>query len=312
LQGESNRAIAFLQADMGHRKPVAIVSIERSPSRFSGEAVSGSEFFLFHGDGFMNSESVSSRTSRFAITHVGQEREGAIHVIWGHGWGQSSAALLPLAESLGRFAYSSLIDFPGFGNSPLPPQSWGTADYADAVAEWLKNTSRGSCVWVGHSFGGRVGIQLASRHPGLLSGMVLIAGAGLPRRRSLREQLRVLCRRYAFKAAKLVVAEGPRLEMLRARFGSSDYRAAGALRPIFTRVVNEDLTTVARTVQCPVLLLYGDMDRDTPPEIGERLHRALPNSKLIVLQGFDHHTILLEGRHQVLRQVLGFLEGIQK
>ena len=267
---------------------------------------------LLYGDGMMKPESVSSRTSRFAITHVGQEREDAIHVIWGHGWGQSSTALFPLAESMGRFACSSLIDFPGFGNSPLPPNSWGTADYADAVAEWLKSTSCGSCVWVGHSFGGRVGIQLAARHPGLLSGMVLIAGAGLPRRRSLSEKFRVLCRRYAFRAAKLVVAEGPRRELLRARFGSSDYRTAGPLRPILTRVVNEDLTAVAKTVECPVLLLYGDRDRDTPPEIGERLHRALPNSKLIVLQGFDHHTILLEGRHQVLRQILGFLEGIQK
>jgi pimeloyl-ACP methyl ester carboxylesterase len=213
---------------------------------------------------------------------------------------------------LGRFAYSSLIDFPGFGNSPLPPHSWGTADYADAVADWLKSTSYGNCVWVGHSFGGRVGIQLASRHPGLLSGMVLIAAAGLPRRRSLPEKLRVLGRRYAYTAAKLLVPEGPRRELLRARFGSSDYRAAGPLRPILTRVVNEDLTAVARTVGCPVLLLYGDMDRETPPEIGERLNRVLPNSKLIVLRGFDHHTILLEGRHQVLRQILGFLEGIQK
>jgi pimeloyl-ACP methyl ester carboxylesterase len=142
--------------------------------------------------------------------------------------------------------------------------------------------------------------------------MVLIAGAGLPRRRSLSEKFRVLCRRYAFRAAKLVVAEGPRRELLRARFGSSDYQTAGPLRPILTRVVNEDLTAVAKTVECPVLLLYGDRDRDTPPEIGERLHRALPNSKLIVLQGFDHHSILLDGRHQVLRQILGFLEGIQK
>jgi hypothetical protein len=46
--------------------------------------------------------------------------------------------------------------------------------------------------------------------------------------------------------------------------------------------------------------------------MGERLNRALPHSKLIVLRDFDHHTILLEGRHQVLRQVLGFLEGIKK
>lgn len=256
----------------------------------------------------MNSGVLAVGPDRIAIRHVGQDRADGVHVVWGHGWGQSGTALLPLAESLGAFAFSSVVDFPGFGNSPPPPDSWGTADYADAMAEWLRKEPGRRRIWVGHSFGGRVGIQLAVRHPGLLDGLVLVASAGIPRRRSLSDKLRVSLRRNLFKAGKLFFKEGPRLDRLRARLGSSDYRNAGPLRRILTKVVNEDLTQTAALLKCPVLLVYGDKDSETPPEIGERFNQIIPGSKLVVLHGFDHLSILTEGRHQLVRQILEFVK----
>ncbi len=253
----------------------------------------------------MKLESVLAGTpGSFCVGRVDGSDVGGLHMVWGHGWGQSGSALLPLAESLARVAKSTVIDFPGFGNSPPPPTAWGTAEYSDSVAEWLRTEPGRPRIWVGHSFGARVGIQLAARHPELVDGMVLIAAAGLPRKRSFYEKLRLFLRRRFFKLAKLVLREGSHLDRLRAHFGSSDYQTAGSLRPILVRVVSEDLTDVAREVKCPVLLLYGDRDQDTPPEIGERLSSMISSSKLIVLRGFDHHTILTEGRHQALRHIL--------
>jgi pimeloyl-ACP methyl ester carboxylesterase len=260
----------------------------------------------------MGLEYVSVRGANMAITEVGSRHPNFVHFVWGHGWGQSAVVLLPLAESLSNFGFSSLIDFPGFGRSPLPPAAWGTADYADAVADWLSTLPKERRIWVGHSFGCRVGIQLSSRHPGMLNGMVLVAAAGLPRHRSPMERGRIWLRQRSFKMAKCFVSEGPRLEQIRSRLGSSDYYAAGKLRPILTRVVNENLATVARTVDCPTLLVYGELDKDTPKEIGERLSRIVPKAELIVLDGFDHHSILVEGRHQLTRQILRFAEGISK
>jgi pimeloyl-ACP methyl ester carboxylesterase len=209
-------------------------------------------------------------------------------------------------------ASSSLIDFPGFGKSPMPPETWGTAEYADGVAEWMAMLPPGPRVWIGHSFGCRVGIQLAARHPQSVSGMVLIAAAGLQRQRSLPERLRFGIRRTAFKTAKRFVREGPGLDRLRQRFGSSDYRSAGALRPILTRVVGEDLTEAAKAVRCPSVLLYGRLDTETPPEIGERLKALIPHSELTVLNGFNHLSILSEGRHQVALRIRKFLELIPR
>ena len=191
----------------------------------------------------------------------------------------------------------------------MPPETWGTADYADAVAEWLRPMAS-RALWIGHSFGGRVGIQLAARHPGLLTGMVLIACAGLQRRRTFAEQVKKNARVAAFKIAKRFTRSGPQLDRLRQRFGSADYRQAGAMRPVFLRVIREDLTAEAKRVQCPTLLIYGTRDTETPPEMGERLHSLIPHSELALLDGYTHLNILTEGRHQVAMKIRRFLEQL--
>lgn len=246
--------------------------------------------------------------TKLAITEIGGAQAGGRHLVWGHGWGQSGAAMLALAETLKAFASSSLVDFPGFGRSPKPPDHWGTADYADGIAKWLRSLSEPQIIWIGHSFGCRVGLQLAARHPDLVAGMVLIAAAGLKRQRSFSERMRFGLKRTAFKIARRFVQEGPQLDALRKKFGSSDYQSAGAMRPVFVRVVSEDLTEVARAVRCPTLLIYGTQDTETPPEMGRRFQQLIPGSELALLEGFNHLNVLSEGRHQVALKIRKFLE----
>src|SRR6202140_5315711 len=152
---------------------------------------------------------------------------GPVELVWAHGWGQTHEALLPLAQAMRPAAGSILIDFPGFGASPMPPAPWGTADYADAVAEWLALCPPARRIWIAHSFGCRVGLQLAARHPEALAGLFLVAAAGLPPMRSLPARARVAARRWAFRLARHFAPEGPALDRLRDPFGSADYRAAG-------------------------------------------------------------------------------------
>jgi pimeloyl-ACP methyl ester carboxylesterase len=223
----------------------------------------------------------------------------APELIWAHGWGHSHAALALLAEGMRAQADSWLIDFPGFGASPLPPSAWGTEDYADAAAAWLVGQRAKPRIWVGHSFGCRVGLQLAARHPEAAQALFLIAAAGLRPRRSLTARVRRLPRRLAFRAMRAITPEGPAREQFRERYGSADYRNAGALRPVLVKAVNEDLSDVARQIRIPVVLVHGESDTESAPEIAARLHALIPNSRLHLLRGFDHLTILTDGRHQV-------------
>jgi pimeloyl-ACP methyl ester carboxylesterase len=260
----------------------------------------------------VRTETVRVRGAEMAVVSDlgGGALPGAPLLVWAHGWGHTHRNLLPLAEATRRSGESVLLDLPGFGASPPPPDPWGTEDYADAVAEYLAGRQAGRLVWIGHSFGCRVGLQLASRHPGLVNGLFLIAAAGLPRTRSLPERVRIAARRLAFRAARRLTPEGPRREALRARFGSADYARAGPMRPILVKAVSEDLSAVARAVSCPAVLLYGDRDGETPPEIGARLNRLMPQSQLIVLRGFDHWNVLTEGRHQIVQRLSEFVEQI--
>jgi pimeloyl-ACP methyl ester carboxylesterase len=58
------------------------------------------------------------------------------------------------------------------------------------------------------------------------------------------------------------------------------------------------------------LLVVGDRDRETPPELAERLHRMIPQSRLVVLRGFDHWNILTDGRHQIIQLLSEFMEQV--
>jgi pimeloyl-ACP methyl ester carboxylesterase len=203
-----------------------------------------------------------------------------------HGWGKSKEALRPLAELLAWNRRVGLIDLPGFGATPPPDQPWGTADYM----EWVAQRLDGPCDVLGHSLGARIALRLAHRHPDQVRRLVLIGAAGL-RPRSLKRRVRLAAARCIRTAVRLLDRTGAtRLEegWYRPRFGSRDYQQAGLLRPTLVRVVNEDLAPLLPQIQQGALLLWGRLDSETPPEMGERMQAALPASRLIWLDGKGH------------------------
>ena len=254
-------------------------------------------------------QDINAAGTQFAAFRLGGSAlADAPELVWAHGWGHSHLALLPLAEAMRARGDSLLVDRPGFGASPLPPGPWGTEDYADAMAEWLQGLPARRRVWVGHSFGCRVGLRLAARHPDAVSALFLVATAGLPPHRPLATRLKRLPQRLVFRTMRAMTPEGPARDRLRERYGSSDYRTAGAMRPMLVKAVNEDQTEVARRIRLPVVLVHGEGDTESPPEIATRLHALIPGSRLHLLRGFDHWTILGDGRYQVIH-LLGELLG---
>jgi len=243
----------------------------------------------------------------------GLARQGArLEVVWAHGWGQDHRVFLGLVSGLEQRAAHILIDFPGFGDSPPPPAVWGTADYADAVASFLGTAPPVRRVWVGHSFGCRVGLQLAARHPQLVDGLFLIAAAGLPPSRTPLQRLTLAAKVALYKALKTLDRLGLDVAAFRDRLGSADYRSAGPMRPVLVKAVREDLTDVARAVRCPVCLIYGALDTQTPPALGERLASLLPDAHLQVLPRLDHDTILTAGSHQLQFQLAQFMTRVAR
>ena len=95
--------------------------------------------------------------------------EGDVSVVALHGWQRTHRDFATvLAGGPGAVA----LDLPGFGATPPPPDPWGSAAYADAVTPVLEALG-GPVVVVGHSFGGRVAIQLALAAPDRVRALVL-------------------------------------------------------------------------------------------------------------------------------------------
>lgn len=236
--------------------------------------------------------------------------EKAQPIIWAHGWGQNHKSFDALKHPFENFGHHYALDFPGFGQSNQPPEAWSTAQYADFCAALIKDRIKKPVLWVGHSFGCRVGIQIAARHPELISGLCLIAGAGLPRKRPLFKKLYFKARIYTYKfLKKLSIINLVSKDWLTKKFGSADYKnSSGVLRQTFVKVVNENLSAQAAKITCPVLLIYGENDTETPPEIGERLQNLIKNSEMVHLAGEDHYSVLANGRHQVAPLLKSFIK----
>jgi len=226
-------------------------------------------------------------------------------IIWAHGWGHNSKSFAQLAESMSNLGTSYLLDLPGFGSSKEPDSVWGTDEYAQVFSEFIRLNSKDRRVfWVGHSFGGSVGVKLAGVYPDLLSGLGLIASAGLRSQRSVPKKIYVWSRIKAFKLAKKIATLfGVKHDRLYEIFGSTDYKQAGSMRKIMVKTINEDLSQIAPKILCPTSIIYGAEDTATPPVFGERYAALIKNSDLSILPKQDHYSLIGDGRHLVVKRL---------
>lgn len=230
-------------------------------------------------------------------------------VVMAHGWGRDHTDFVPIAELVAPHARVILVDLPGFGQSPRPEVAWSTADYADALREAL--AEYGSYVWVGHSFGGRVGLRLAAQKDTPISAMVIAGGAGVKLPQPFAKRMRAKYRGAQFKRLKAGANGEAEIIALEKRFGSPDYVASreAGLRDIFVKTVSEDQSDVARRITIPTHLIYGGKDTETPPGVGRMLHGLIAGSTFLECPELDHHTLLTRGRHQVAGALKDIVTG---
>lgn len=229
------------------------------------------------------------------IAYTREEGTGAPVVLM-HGWGcrrSTLASIEAVVRGLGRPLLN--VDFPGFGDSQEPPEVWGVEQYTRAMEQLLDREGIGAdAVLLGHSFGGRVGILMASRRP--VGKLILVDAAGVKPRRTLRYHLKVWRFKLMKRAMYLLLGREraeKRLDALRAKAGSSDYASATPrMRAILSRVVNEDLTGVMPAIKAPTLLIWGENDTATPLADAKVMERLIPGAGLVSFAGCGHYSFL--------------------
>jgi len=199
-----------------------------------------------------------------------------------HGWGANTETMRGVFNFLSASEKSVvMVDLPYFGRSDPPPESFGIYEYAETVRLFLEQLGLARANIIGHSFGGRIAVILAANHR-MAQKLVLVDAAGVKPKRSLKYRVKILI----YKLKK-------RLGARPKNAGSADYKALPEhMKPVFVRVVNTHLDKLFKKIECPALLVWGRLDRDTPLYMAKKMRRIIPDSGLVILENTGHYSFL--------------------
>lgn len=177
----------------------------------------------------------------------------------------SGACWTHLARDLEPSCDVVLPDARGHGESSAPEHGYSYDDHARDVVGLVQRLGLERPLLVGHSMGGMTAALVASRHPGLLRGLVLVDPTFLSpaRQREVHESDVVEQHRRALSrtTSELVTearARHPRrsLELLELQARARSRTALGALAVLVPP--NPDHREVMRAIDIPTLLVTGD------------------------------------------------------
>ncbi len=211
-------------------------------------------------------------------------------ILFLHGWGSNFSTFDGLTDILKSKYRVIRVDLPGFGKTEAPEKDWDLSSYAKFVREFIKKIEIKPKAIIGHSFGGRVAVKGVSEGIFNCSKLVLISSAGIEERGIF---LKVVMKGLA-KIMKCILYIPPfvfwrkKIRKKIYKMIGSDYDDAGEMKGMFARIISEDLSPVAKNINFPVLLIWGEEDRQTPLKQGEKFSRLIKNSRLEVIKNAGH------------------------
>ena len=223
----------------------------------------------------------------------------------------------------------------GHGRSPLPrdPHRVAIADLADDLAAVLDDAGIDGAVVLGHSMGVQVALETYRRHPDRVRGLVLLCGSPenplrtfrgqrglevvLPRvRRAVERAPRLINQaarlllptRLAFRLAAKVEVNAELLDAT--DFMPYLHGLSRVEMPFFLSMLaaagEHSAVDMLASIAAPVLVVAGERDGFTPPELSRAMAAAIPGADLLEVES-GSHTAPLERPDLVGRAVGEFL-----
>lgn len=213
-----------------------------------------------------------------------------------HGWGGNSGSLFPLANILKKDFKVFTLDLPGFGKSSKPTSAIGGDKYKIIVQKFINFIEVHNYSIIGHSFGGRIAIRIASEKPLDLCSLVLIDSGGIKSEKEITQLLSERLFKLLKKTIKLIFKgklQYKILETLKRHFGSYDYRKQnGIMREILVKVINEDLSNLLTQIDVPTLIIWGEKDDVLPLSHARYIKQLVRNSQLEIIPNAGHFPYL--------------------
>lgn len=194
-------------------------------------------------------------------------------------------------------------DLPGFKTELA--EVWNLDDYINWFYDF--SLSKEKFFLLGHSFGARLAIKFALRHPEKLNGLILVGAAGIKHKKTSLELFLSKIAKMGNKFYFLPFFSFFRKIFYRFIVRKTDYlKTEGLLKETFKKIVAEDLTPFLPQIQIPCLIIWGKNDKITPLEDANLLKERIKNSRLEILENVGH-TPYLEAPEKLAEIIINFL-----
>lgn len=205
-----------------------------------------------------------------------------------HGWGGSIDSLSKLSAHIAKDSENPIfnLELPGFGSTELPNEIMTTPDYSDFVINFLKEKNLKNPILIGHSFGGKIIIDISSNHRTKIDKMVLINSSGLKPNNSLKKTFGKTM--SILTPDKIKDNQTIKSVFYKKVLGESDYLNAEGLKDSLSIIVEEHYDEDIKNIDSPTLIIWGENDSYVPLWMGRKLDEDIPNSKLVVVPSATH------------------------
>ncbi len=258
-------------------------------------------------------------------------------VVLANGLGGPLSSYRHIARQLGNDYKIISWDYRGLYDSgrPADPTALGMDHQIRDLEVLLETEGVDHAILLGWSMGVQVGFEFYKRHPEQVAGMVMLCGvAGSP--------FQTLRMPGASKVVPALMNLGKRnawlVEQVARRAGAWRglvplMQRAGVVAPsldteIFREIAEDfanldvktycetlkqlgqhDCYSVLPSISVPTLLITGDKDLMTPSAAAQRMHREIPESRLVVVEGGTHYTPV-EFPERIEEELDRFLRGV--
>ena len=202
-----------------------------------------------------------------------------------------------IVPALSRSFRVIVPELPGFGRSQAV--TGGLAEVADRMAQMVRDAAAGEdAIVLGNGYGGFVALQMAIRHPGIATKLIL-ADCGAAFSEAGREAFRNMAAASSAKGLAAITdvamrrlfapefqAQHP--DLMRDRREAFLRTDPDVFRTACEALAKLDLRGEVAKVKVPVLVLVGEHDEATPPPMSHELAGLLPQAQLKIIPGCAH------------------------
>ena len=238
-----------------------------------------------------------------------------------HGFGANKENFAFAARYLTPHYRVIIPDLAGFGESAHPQDvDYSPVAQAGRLRELVQALGIREIHLGGNSMGGQIAMTYAAGHPGEVKSLWLMNPGGVKTAseselyRIIRDEKRnPLTARSADEFAQVyafVMSDPPFIPRPMLNVMAQERMANVALEErIFDQIKADSVTERVTGLATPALIVWGAQDRVLHPGASEILHKAMPNSKVIVMPGVGHMP-MLERPKQSAEDYLGFRAGL--